>query len=263
MKSVIFRLSGADATLSPGRPIPEYQYDARSGMLQSPVPTRPGLTQRNGARGAPARYCIMQTMRRAVSAPLPGAAAFRRIALLVTLSAATLAGCQTLLPDASDATQVEWRSFDEAREAIEAIEPFSTRKSVLIESGFDPRRNPAVTILTYPEIVQRFSAGSALRPDEYEPGIRTCLAAGKECSGYAVAVRKIKRDRIGNFWLDSFAFRRETNITGWIFNGLILFVDDLVVYTVFGGQPSLHELQVTRNPLGPLQGWGEALRPHF
>jgi len=181
--------------------------------------------------------------------------------LLATLAAAALAGCQALLPDASDATQVEWHSFDQAREAIEAIEPFHTRKSTLVENGFDPKRNPAVTILTYPEIVQRFSAGSALRPDEYEPGIRTCLAAGKECSGYAIAARKIKRDRIGNFWLDSFAFRRETNITGWTFNGLILFVDDLVVYTVFGGQPNLHELQVTRNPLGPLQGWGEALRP--
>ena len=36
-----------------------------------------------------------------------------------------------------------------------------------------------------------------------------------------------------------------------------------VVYTVFGGQPNLHELQVTRNPLGPLQGWGEALRPRY
>ncbi len=183
--------------------------------------------------------------------------------LLATLAAAALAGCQALLPDASDATQVEWHSFDQAREAIEAIEPFHTRKSTLVENGFDPKRNPAVTILTYPEIVQRFSAGTALRPDEYEAGIRSCLAAGKACSGYAIAAKRIKRDRIGNFWLDSFAFRRETNITGWTFNALILFVDDLVVYTVFGGQPNLHELQVTRNPLGPLQGWGEALRPRY
>jgi len=193
----------------------------------------------------------------------PRAGAARLRGFLLMLAVACAGGCQALLPDASDATQVEWRSFDEARGAIEAIEPFQTRKSTLNENGFDPTRNPAVTILTYPEIVQRFSAGSALRPDEYEPGIRTCLAAGKECSGYAIAARRIKRDRIGNFWLDSFAFRRETNITGWTFNGLILFVDDLVVYTVFGGQPNLHELQIMRNPLGPLPGWGEALRPRF
>ncbi len=193
--------------------------------------------------------------------PLPNPPRMRT--LLAALALAALAGCQALLPDASDRTEVEWHTFDEAREAVEAIEPFSTHKSDLIGNGFDPKRNPAVTILTYPEIVQRFSAGTALRPDEYEAGIRSCLAAGKACSGYAIAAKRIKRDRIGNFWLDSFAFRRETNITGWTFNALILFVDDLVVYTVFGGQPNLHELQVTRNPLGPLQGWGEALRPRY
>lgn len=182
---------------------------------------------------------------------------------LVALGAAGVAGCEALLPAARDATQVGWQTFDEARAAIEAIEPFETHKSSLIANGFDPFRNPAVTILTYPEIVQRFAAGSALQPDEYEPGIRACLKAGKSCTGYAIVARRIKRDRIGNFWADSFAFRREVDITGWTFTALILFVDDLAVYRVFGGQPNMHEQQITRNPLGPLQGWGEMLRPRF
>lgn len=183
--------------------------------------------------------------------------------LLAMLAAGLVAGCQALLPTGSDATQVEWHSFDEARSAVEAIEPFVTHKSTLIDNGFDPLRNPAVTILTYPEIVQRFAAGTALRPDEYEAGIRNCLAAGKSCSGYSILVRRIRRERVGNFWLDSFAFRREVNVTGWTFTALILFVDDLAVYKTFGGQPNFHEQQITRNPLGPLQGWGEALRPRF
>lgn len=186
--------------------------------------------------------------------------AVRRAAFALLLGAG-LAGCQSLLPDAADSTQVSWRTFDEAREAVEAIEPFATRKSAVVASGFDPRVNPSVTILTYPEIVQRFAAGSALRPEEYEPGIRACLTAGKSCSGYAVAARRVRRDRIGSFWLDSLAFRREVDVNGWTFSALILFVDDLAVYRTFGGQPNLRERQVTRNPLGPLQGWGEALRP--
>lgn len=182
---------------------------------------------------------------------------------LLALAVAGVPGCQSLLPVATDATQVGWRNFDEARAAVESIEPFETHKSTLMVNGFDPLRNPAVTILTYPEIVQRFAAGSALQPDEYEPGIRSCLRAGASCSGYLIAVKRIKRDRIGNFWLDSLAFRREVDVTGWTFTALILFVDDLAVYRVFGGQPNLHELQITRNPLGPIQGWGEALRPRF
>lgn len=171
-----------------------------------------------------------------------------------------LAGCQALLPKGSDATQVPWRSFAEARDAIEAIEPFHTPTSVLTDNGFDPFHNPAVTILTWPEIVRRFAAGSALRPEEYEPGIRACLLAGQRCGGYAVNVERTRHDRIGNFWLDLFGFVRRTNVTGWSFDATILYIDDEVVYTVYGGQPGIHRLEVRRNPLGPLQSIGDAVR---
>ncbi len=171
-----------------------------------------------------------------------------------------LSGCQSLLPKASDTTEVPWQTFEEAREAVQAIEPFRSRKSKLISDGFNPYHNPSVTILSYPEIVQRFSAGNALRRDEYDQGIRSCLVAGKACSGYLIAVKRVKHDRIGNFWLDMFGFVRRTNITGWSFNALILFVDDQVVYTTYSGQPKMNEMQVRRNPLGPLQSIGDAIR---
>lgn len=29
--------------------------------------------------------------------------------------------------------------------------------------------------------------------------------------------------------------------------------------SLYGGQPRLHEEEVSRNPLGPLQGWGEGV----
>jgi hypothetical protein len=53
--------------------------------------------------------------------------------------------------------------------------------------------------------------------------------------------------------MDILNFRRETDITGWTFNALILMVDSLVVYTLYGGQPRIHEQEVSRNPLGPIQ----------
>lgn len=178
----------------------------------------------------------------------------------IVLALVISSGCRSLLPTSSDATLVQWRSFDEARAAIESIVPFQTRKSTLVSNGLDPLHNPAVTILSYPEIVQRFSAGNALRRDEYEQGIRRCLTAGQACSGYSISVKRVKSDRIGNFWLDMLGFVRRTNITGWSFNAMVLFVDDEVVYRVYGGQPNLHEMQVRRNPLGPLQSLGDAIR---
>ena len=36
-------------------------------------------------------------------------------------------------------------------------------------------------------------------------------------------------------------------------------VDDTVVYTLYGGQPRISEKEQNRQPLGPLQGWGDFL----
>lgn len=168
-----------------------------------------------------------------------------------------LSGCQSLLPDTKAEIGLAWDSYDEAAQAIEKIVPYETRKADLWATGLDPRSNPSITILNYSDIMQRFASSSALRPEDFDKGIRQCLTSGKSCGGYWVQLRRVHRERIGNFWLDSLAFRRETTVTGWSFNALIVLVDDLVVYTVHGGQPGIREYEVVRNPLGPLQSWGE------
>jgi hypothetical protein len=189
------------------------------------------------------------------SSPLPSLQ--RTVRFLLACVVLALAGCQSLLPDGRVESGLSWNSFDDASEAIEGIVPFQTMKAELHEAGLDPRQNPAITILSYPDILQRFATGSAVRADDLDPGIRKCLTAGKACSGYLIQVRKVRRERIGNFWLDSLAFRREVDITGWSFNALLLMVDELVVYTVHGGQPGIKDRELVRNPLGPLQAWGE------
>lgn len=190
--------------------------------------------------------------------------AARRLAALGAAAAilALAAGCQALLPDAASRTDIAWQSYDEARKAIERIQPYESTRADLTAMGLDPGSNAAMTILGYSEILQRFAAGSALRPEDYERGIRDCLSAGKRCVGYALQTRKVRRDRVGNFWLDSLNFHRETHVTGWSFNALLLLVDEQVVYTLYGGQPRIREVERVRNPLGPLQGWGDQV-PHF
>jgi hypothetical protein len=159
------------------------------------------------------------------------------------------------------ATQETWQDYDSAKAAIERIVPMRSQRAALAADGIDPRTNAAVIILSYSDIVQRFAVGSAIRQEELDPGIRQCLVSGKSCTGYSIVLRQTNTRRTGNFWLDSLNFRRETDVTGWSFNALILFVDDLVVYTLHGGQPRVHEKEVTRNPLGPLQGWGQQVGP--
>jgi hypothetical protein len=171
---------------------------------------------------------------------------------------AGLAGCASLLPNAEVATQQAWSDFEEARAAIERIVPKTTTRTELSTVGIDPLQNASITILGLPDVMQRFTVGTAVEAQNLDAGIRECLAAGNNCTGYAIFVRRNARKRIGNFWLDLLNFRRETDITGWSFNALILFVGETVVYTVNGGQPRIHEKEVSRNPLGPVQGAGEA-----
>lgn len=182
-------------------------------------------------------------------------------ASLVMLAAA-LAGCANLLPRGQFATQETWGDYESAKGAIDKIIPFESRRIDLAAAGLDPTANAAVTVLHFSDVVQRF-AGSSVKQEELDAGIRRCLTAGKACTGYWIAVRRVTRQRIGNFWLDTFNFYREIDITGWSFNALILFVDDLVVYTLHGGQPKMHDKEVTRTPLGPLQGWGERIAPRL
>jgi len=177
--------------------------------------------------------------------------------------AAGLAGCAALLPRAEFATQETWKDYESAKAAIEKIVPLESRRADLTSAGIDPRTNAAISILSFSDVVQRFAVGSAIRQEELDEGIRRCLTAGKTCTGYAINVKRTSRKRIGNFWLDSLNFYRETDVTGWSFNALVLFVDDTVVYTLHGGQPRVHEREATRNPLGPLQGWGQQVGPEL
>ena len=187
----------------------------------------------------------------------------RLAALAATVTALGLsAGCQSLLPDAATRTDVPWQNYEEARQAIQRIKPYETTRAELAAMGLDPAQNPAILILSYSEILQRFAAGSALKPEDYDRGIRDCLTAGKDCVAYSLQIRRVRRERVGNFWLDSLNFLRETDVTGWSFNALVIMVDDVVVYTLHGGQPNIREHERVRNPLGPLQGWGDQV-PHF
>jgi hypothetical protein len=175
---------------------------------------------------------------------------------LTRLLVACLAGCSSLLPKAESGTQETWSDYAAAAAAIERIQPLHTTRAELAAAGLEPKKNPALSVLNFADVAQRF-AGTAVRLDELDEGVRRCLTSGKRCSGYSITVRRMDSRRIGNFWLDSLNFKRETDITGWSFSALILLVDDLVVYTLYGGQPRVHEKEVARNPLGPLQGWGD------
>lgn len=179
----------------------------------------------------------------------------RTMAMKASLLAAglALAACSSLLPRSDTQVKTEWASFDEAKAAIERIEPHKTTRKELDASGFDPFVNPNVELLNYSDVLRRFPLSGTVT--KLDPGLRECIEAGKSCIGYSIVLDQQKKKRVGPFLLDLLSFRRETQNTGWTFNAIVLIVDGEVVYALYGGKPSISQMETTVEPLGPLQNW--------
>ncbi len=163
-----------------------------------------------------------------------------------------------MLPHSSNATS-GFRQFAHLRGAVESLQPHRSDLQKLVELGIDPDTLPNTTILTYVDLLRRFSPGTVAIKDDLDPGIVACLAARDACRGWELNVSYVTNIRTGSFLADFFNFRRRTVTNGWRFNALILIADGVVVYRAWGGQPSVNQVDDRTNPLGPLQEIGPAV----
>ncbi len=132
-------------------------------------------------------------------------------------------------------------------------------RRTLKNNGFDPASHPNTKLLTHADVVRSLLPTTLLKREDLDPGILVCLEARDACHGMELTASRIAKTRSGNFFADFSNFERRTETTGWRFNALILFVNDLVVYRSWGGQPSVSETEVDSNPLGPFQQIGPSL----
>lgn len=181
----------------------------------------------------------------------------KRLGLSLSLVALTSA-CSSLLPEAHTES-TSFKSFEEARAVIEALIPMKTDRKTMEKNGFDPAKHPNTKLLTHSDVVRLMVPTALLKREDLDPGILVCLESRDACHGMEIAVSKIARTRTGNFFADFSNFRRHTETTGWRFNALILFVNELVVYRSWGGQPAVNEVEINSNPLGPFQDIGPSL----
>ncbi len=181
------------------------------------------------------------------------------IRLFTAISLSLLfSGCAHLLPRAQTESS-PFHTFDEARNAIEALVPMSSTADTLTKVGLDPVQQPNTVILTHDDIVRRFVPSNMLKREHLDPGVLACLDAREACRGLEITTARVLRARTGGFFLDFTNFKRRTETTGWRLNAIILLVNDVVVYRSWGGQPKVLEVEVNTNPLGPLQEMGPAL----
>ncbi len=164
-----------------------------------------------------------------------------------------LTGCGSLLPSAKKNVKCPYDDFGQAKEAFDKIVVGKTDTEDLKSLGFDPFTFPNIEILTYLDVIAKFMPNPSVKLQDLDFRIRDCVNAQDHCRAYEVSLERLHHQREGSVFLDMFNFRRKTKRQGWRFNAIIVLKDDLVVYKLCGGKPSIDEMEDKRNPLGPAQ----------
>jgi len=190
----------------------------------------------------------MPTMTGRISLTLMGAAL-----------AGLLAGCSGMLPRQKEVTASPWPTYQAAQETFDKIVPGQTTIADLRNMALDPAENPNIAILNYADVMRKFMLNQSFSVQDLDQGVRDCVMAKVACRGFEVTQSMVNKDRQGNVVLDVLGFYRETQTTGWRFNGLILLKENVVVYKLTGGQPILQGTEESKNPLGPVQAIGQRM----
>ena len=162
-------------------------------------------------------------------------------------------GCVSMLPNAKENMKSSWETFEDAKNAFDAIIPYRTQREELHKMGYDPFNTPNIRILTYLEIIGSILPNQTFKKEDLDEELADCLKVKKGCKAYSLTVRRIESQRHGNFFLDILRFKRKTRRTGWEFKGFLVLKYDIVVYKIWSGRPHLEENQENVNPLGFLQ----------
>ena len=179
----------------------------------------------------------------------------RKLVVSLLMTAVVLGACSSLLPRGRSESS-PFRDFEHARSAIDGLVPMTSTAANLASLGIGPVHQPNTVILTQADVVRRFVPSALLHREDLDPGVLACLEARDACRGWEITAIRINKARTGNFLADFTNFSRRSETTGWRFTALILLVNDIVVYRAWGGQPSINEVEITTNPLGPLQDIG-------
>ena len=167
------------------------------------------------------------------------------------------AGCASMLPTSKATIISPWEDFDSAKADYGKIIAGQTTVDELNKMGFNPYTVPNIRILNATDTINIFMQNPSMKIENLDPGIQKCLEVKARCTSYRIEPSILNSKRIGNFWADLFTFKRHTVATGWEIRGLIIIIDNVVVYKdPVGGRPSIHTEEVVNKPLGPLQDAG-------
>ena len=173
--------------------------------------------------------------------------------LVITLSFLGLSGCSSLLPHEEATIESQWETFDSVKKSYDEILANETTIEDLSHLGFNPYKTANIQILSYLDIIERFIPNASITKEDLDPNLVNCIAEKAKCMAYEINIGTTDTDRYGNAFLDMFAFKRQTKVSGWNFKSLLIIHNDKVVYKLWSGSPKIDKYYYSDHPLGPLQ----------
>lgn len=161
--------------------------------------------------------------------------------------------CSGLLPSSHVASVSHWEDFEGTKASFDSIVPNSTSIYELGDLGFNPLSTPNLRLLNYLDVTRIFLPNPSITIADIDPQVRDCLSHGEACSGYALDLSVIDRERFGNVFLDMLGFRRYARETGWAFHAIVVIDGEYVIHKQWSGQPIVDRTDMKDRPLGPLQ----------
>lgn len=158
-------------------------------------------------------------------------------------------GCTSLLPS-SDATDSPFRSFSGAFEAFAVVVPGQTTVADLKALQIDPGRQ-GVTVRPYTAISEVLLSHEGVPDDLHPEAVTECFEARGRCQVWLLDVERLKRRRVGNWFVDALRFKRYRETEGFLFSGVLLILDEVAVYKLWAGIPKIEMLAEEANRLGP------------
>ncbi|MDD2733572.1 MAG: hypothetical protein PHF56_06490 [Desulfuromonadaceae bacterium] len=176
--------------------------------------------------------------------------------LIVFVTMIAVSGCVALLPHSTTVTNSPWKSYKDVVDAYNKVTPSKSTVHDIKKLGFNIYSTSNLKILSFVDIAV---ATSTLKRDDLGAGIDFCLKVREQCTGYIFEPQVVNSHRYGNFWLDTFNFKKKTRESGWRIRASFLIVDSVVVEKFWYGEPLISLDKEVVNPLGPLQELGNII----
>jgi len=179
--------------------------------------------------------------------------------MLCLLLALVLAGCagggkNKLLPS-TDFITSRWETYEEIIGHYGKVE-IGTSEDRLKELGiYDGAKN--IEVLNWLSVYNKLPE-YAIETRKLDGGILDFIDAGNgRVRAFEITISFTHTHREGSTFLDLLSFRRVTRTLGYTFHGMILLVDNKVVYILKPTGGPIDTLKKDRKPLGPLQNLGK------